>query len=78
MQISELPNWSYVAVPTIRKSALYCFSIGGVSHLLDDIGFAHIVADNTDVVPLNGKLFQAMVRMDRYEDQQAPVPAIDQ
>lgn len=73
MRIDDLPNWSYVALPTLRKSGLYCFSASGVSRVLDDAGGVHLVADSTDVVPLNGKLYQLMVKADRYEDQQEPV-----
>lgn len=68
MQINELPNWSYIAVPTIRRTALYCFSIGNVARVLDDVGNCHSLPNNTECVVLTGKLYQMMVGMDRYED----------
>lgn len=67
MQINELPNWSYIAVPTIRRTALYCFSVGNVARVLDDVGNCHSLPNN---VVLTGKLYQMMSAMDRYEDSQ--------
>src|SRR6266567_1471211 len=69
--LTEIPNWSYVVIPEIRRTAMKCFNvefnIGSGVVVLDGMGNNHILQGSLGCMPVDGRTFQWMMNEDRKE-----------